>query len=89
MNKDVLEEVIKRDLEEVIRGETLKKIRSIFEQMQVIRYYCHIDSLARIDEEIYDCENCILADTLDVKRDDILGREICPLDVKGDIYALR
>lgn len=89
MNKDVLEEVIKKDLEEIIRVETLKKIRSIFEQMQVIRYSCHIDSLARIDEEIYDCDNCILADTIDVKRDDILGREICPLDVKGDIYALR
>ena len=81
MNKDVLEEVI--------RVETLKKIRSIFEQMQFIRYSCHIDSLIRIDEEIYDCDNRILADTLDVKRDDILGREICPLDVKEDIYALR
>ena len=79
MRKDVLEEVI--------RVETLKKIRSIFEH--VIRYSCHIDSLARIDEEMYDCDNCILADTLDVRRDDILGREICPLDVKGDIYALR
>ena len=81
MNKDVLEEVI--------RVETLKKIRSIFELMQFIRYSCYIDSLARIDEEIYDCDKCILADTLDVKRDDILGRKICPLEVKGDIYALR
>ena len=89
MKKDVLEEVIKKDLEEVIRVETLKKIRKIFEQMQVIRYSCYIDSLVRIDEEMYDCDKCILADTLDVKRDDILGREICPLDVKGDIYALR
>ena len=89
MKKDVLEEVIKKDLEEVIRVETLKKIRSIFDQMQAMRYSCYIDSLARIDEEIYDCDNCILADTLDVKRDDILGREICPLEVKGDIYALR
>ena len=81
MNKDVLEEVI--------RVETLKKIRSICELMQIIRYSCHIDSLIRIDEEIYDCDNRILADTLDVKRDDILGREICPLEVKGDVYALR
>ena len=54
-----------------------------------IRYSCYIDSLMRVDEEMYDCDNCILADTLDVKRDDILGREICPLEVKGDIYALR
>ena len=89
MNKDVLEEVIKKDLEEVIRVETLKKIRSIFGQMHVIRYSCFIDSLVRIDEKIYDCDKCILADTKDIKRDDILGREICPLDVKGDIYALR
>ena len=50
---------------------------------------CTIDSLVRIDENIYECDNCILADTKDVKRDDILGREICPLEVKGDIYALR
>ena len=81
MNKDMLEKII--------RVETLKKIRSIFDQMQIIRYSCFIDSLIRIDEEMYDCDNCILADTLDVKRDDILGREICPLEVKGDIYALR
>ena len=70
-------------------NEILKKIRSIFELMQIIRYSCHIDSLVRIDDERYNCDNCILADTLDVKRDDILGREICPLEVKGDIYALR
>ena len=70
-------------------NEILKKIRSIFELMQIIRYSCHIDSLVRIEDERYNCDNCILADTLDVKRDDILGREICPLEVKGDIYALR
>ena len=70
-------------------NEILKKIRSIFELMQFLRYSCSIDSLIRIDEEMYDCDKCILADTLDVKRDDILGREICPLEVKGDIYALR
>ena len=91
--------------------EVVKKIKSIFEEMQIIRYNCHIDSLIRrgeeiydydniryscyidslirIDEEMYDCDNCLLADTLDVKRDDVLGREICPLEVKGDIYALR
>ena len=70
-------------------NEILKKIRGIFELMQIIRYSCCIDSLVRIDENTYNCDNCILADTKDVKRDDILGREICPLEVKGDIYALR
>ena len=66
--------------------EVVKRIENIFES---IKCSCYIDSLIRIDEEIYDCDKCILADTLDVKRDDILGREICPLEVKGDIYALR
>ena len=69
--------------------EVVKKIKSIFELMQFIRYSCYIDSLVRIDENTYNCHNCVLADTKDVKRDDILGREICPLEVKGDVYALR
>ena len=63
-------------------------IEDIFDQTY-LREDCKADSLVRIDRKVYDCEGCILADTLDVKRDDILGREICPLDVKGDIYALR
>ena len=53
--------------------------------MKIIRYSCYIDSLARIDDEdMYDCEKCILADTLDVKREDI-----CPLNVKRDMYVLK
>ena len=55
--------------------------------LKKIRYSCYIDSLVKIDEETYDfCDNCLLADTV---RDDILGREICPLDVKRDIRVLR
>ena len=66
--------------------EVVKKIKNIFER---IKSSCYIDSLTRIDENTYNCHNCVLADTKDVKRDDILGREICPLEVKGDVYALR
>ena len=69
--------------------EIKEKLKDILGEKYFIFGECMIDSLIRIDEKIYDCDNCILADTLDVKRDDILGREICPLDVKGDIYALR
>ena len=82
MKKDVLEEVIKKDLEEVIRVETLKKIRSIFDQMQAMRYSCYIDSLARIDEEIYDCENCALVDTV--------SRSVgCPLIIKENLKGVK
>ena len=80
MNKDVLEEII--------RVETLKKIRSIFEQMQVIRYSCYIDSLARIDEEIYDCDNCILADTVNTVstvREGMTDKSICPMIMKEEV----
>ena len=90
MNKDVLEEVIKKDLEEIIRVETLKKIRSIFEQMHVIRYSCHIDSLARIDEEIYDCDKCILADIVNtVRREGDVRYVICPTIMEEEVKILR
>ena len=86
MNKDVLEEII--------RVETLKKIRSIFEQMQVIRYSCYIDSLVRIyeGEEVYNCEGCILTDIVGIRREDILGKgtyPLCPLEMKTDVRVLK
>ena len=37
--------------------EVVKKIRSIFEEMQIIRYSCRIDSLIRRNEKIYDYDN--------------------------------
>ena len=81
MNKDVLEEVI--------RVETLKKIRSIFEQMQVIRYSCYIDSLIRIDENIYDCEKCVLVDTVDTVREGMVDKSICPMIMEEEVKILR
>ena len=84
MNKDVLEEVI--------RVETLKQIRSIFEQMQVIRYSCYIDSLIRIDENIYDCEKCALVDTVDTistVREGMVDKSICPMIMKEEVKILR
>ena len=82
----------KNVLEEIIRVETLKKIRSIFEQMQVIRYSCYIDSLVRIDEEIYDCNKCISANSVSIKREDMLGKgmyPLCPLEMKEDVKELK
>ena len=73
-------------------NEILKKIRSIFELMQIIRYSCHIDSLVRIEDERYNCEECILTDTVRIRREDMLGKgmyPLCPLEVKGDIRVLK
>ena len=74
MNKDVLEEVI--------RVEILKKIRSIFEQMHVIRYSCYIDSLARLDSN-FKCKECILADIVNTVR------IMCPLIMKRETRILK
>ena len=77
MKKDVLEEVI--------RVETLKKIKSIFEK---IKSSCYIDSLTRIDENIYNCDNCVLADTVNTVstvREGMIDKNICPVIIKEEV----
>ena len=74
--------------------EVVKKIRKIFTQIYSLSYACHIDSLVRIyeEKEVYNCEECILTDTVSIKREYMLGKgmyPLCPLDVKGDIRVLR
>ena len=74
----------------------LNKIGNIFEQTyyysNVLSADCTIDSLIRIDDERYNCEECILTDTVRIRREDMLGKgmyPLCPLEVKGDIRVLR
>lgn len=79
--------------------EVVKKIESIFERMRFTQFYslgyvCPVDSLVRIyeKEEVYKCEGCILTDTVSIRREDILGKgmcPLCPLEVKGDIRVLK
>ena len=78
MNKDVLEEVI--------RVETLKKIRSIFEQTyyysNVLSEDCTIDSLVRLDGN-YKCKECVLADIVNTVR------IMCPFIIKRETRILK
>ena len=52
--------------------EIVNKISNIFEQTyyygNVLSADCTIDSLIRIDDEIYDCDNCVLADTINIVK---------------------
>ena len=73
--------------------EVVKTIRKIFTQIYSLSYACHIDSLTRIDDdERYNCEGCILTDTVRIRREDMLGKgmyPLCPLEMKTDIRVLK
>ena len=66
--------------------EVVKKIKSIFEK---IKSSCSIDSLVRIDENIYDCDNCVLLDTINtvstVIEEGMIDKSICPVIMKGEV----
>lgn len=69
--------------------EVVKRIENIFES---IKCSCYIDSLIRIDENIYDCENCILADTVNTVsavREDMVDKSICPMIMEEEVKILR
>ena len=74
--------------------EVVKTIGKIFTQIYSLSYACHIDSLIRIDEEgkVYNCEECILTDTVRIRREDMLGKgmyPLCPLEMKTDVRVLK
>ena len=81
------------------KKEVVKRIESIFERMRFTQFYslsyvCPVDSLVRIyeGEEVYNCEECILTDTVRIRREDMLGKgmyPLCPLEMKGDIRVLK
>ena len=65
--------------------EVVKKIKSIFEK---IKSSCCIDSLVRIDENIYDCGNCVLLDTINTVstvREGMTDKSICPMIMKEEV----
>lgn len=69
--------------------EVVKRIDRIFEK---IKSSCCIDSLARIDENIYECDNCILADTVNTVstvREGMADKSICPMIMKEEVKVLR
>ena len=69
--------------------EVVKEIKNIFER---IKCSCYIDSLIRIDENIYDCKNCALVDTVDTVstvREGMVDKSICPMIMEEDVKVLR
>ena len=71
--------------------EVVKTIRHIFDQYYFLRDECKVDSLVRIYEE-KNCEECILTDTVSIRREDRLGKGIYPLyplEMKTDIRVLK
>ena len=69
--------------------EVVKKIKEEFNQtyyfVDVLSADCTIDSLVRIDRKVYDCDNCILADTIDEVRREV----VCPMVMKTECKVLR
>lgn len=74
--------------------EVVKKISNIFEQtyyfVDVLSEDCTIDSLVRIDRKVYDCDNCILADTVNIVRREGDVRDVmCPMIMEEEVKVLR
>lgn len=67
--------------------EVINKIGNIFEQTyyysNVLSEDCHIDSLVRIEDERYNCDKCVLLDTIDTVR------IMCPLTMKRETRILK
>ena len=67
--------------------EIVNKIGNIFEQTyyysSILSADCTIDSLIRIDNEIYDCDKCVLLDTIHTIR------IMCPLTMKRETRILK
>ena len=66
--------------------EVVKEIRNILQAyyfVDVLSADCSIDSLIRIDRKAYDCDNCILADTINVVRKE--GDVMCPMIMEEEV----
>ena len=64
-------------------------IEDIFDQTY-LREDCKADSLVRIDRKVYDCEGCILADTINIVRREGDVRDVmCPMVMKRECKVLR
>ena len=67
--------------------EVVNKIGNIFEHSyyysNVFSEDCYIDFLVRINDEIYDCGNCVLLDTINTVR------IMCPLTMKRETRVLK
>ena len=70
--------------------EVVKEIRNILQAyyfVDVLSADCSIDSLIRIDRKAYDCDNCTVADTINVVRKE--GDVMCPMIMEEEVKVLR
>ena len=63
----------------------INRVESLLDGMEGIEEECIIDSLVRIDENIYECDNCILADTVNTVREGMTDKSICPMIMKEEV----
>ena len=67
--------------------EIVNKISNIFDQTyyygNVLGSGCTVDSLVRLEDEIYDCDKCVLLDTIHTVR------IMCPLAMKRETRILK
>ena len=67
--------------------EVVKKIKEEFNQtyyfVDVLSADCTIDSLVRIDRKVYDCDKCVLADTINI------AKIMCPMLMKRETRILK
>lgn len=66
-----------------MRESILKRLKGIFDEMDFLGNECAIDSLIRIDENIYNCHNCTVTDTINTVR------IMCPLIMKRETKILK
>ena len=69
--------------------EVVKKIKEEFYFVDILSADCAIDSLIRIDENIYDCEKCALVDTVSTVREGMVDKSICPMIMEEEVKILR
>ena len=72
----------------MIARKTIDKLKEAFIERIFSYDECLIDSLIRIDENIYKCDNCILADTVNTVstvREGMADKSICPVIMKEEV----
>ena len=70
--------------------EMLKKIKEEFYFVDILSADCTIDSLVIIDRKVYDCDKCILVDTIStVRREGDVRDVMCPMVMKRECKVLR
>lgn len=70
--------------------EVVEEIKIILGQSCYFSNDCTINSLIIIDRKVYDCDKCILADTINtVRREGDVRDVMCPMIMEEEVKVLR